>query len=220
MIFSRMLNKVPDQLEQFQIAQEAARQMFMTLGEDCKYHLDAVHTDDSQAHRRAYVRAVFAFIEGLLHCQKMSAINLGLLFGRITLYELVALDNANLEIDKKGEINPRDTFPKFTNNLKFTFRVYSKSIGSDFQLKLGGIGWESLGQAVKIRDRLMHPKSPNDLMVTYREVVTTQRAFNWFFFSYSSCSLFAQKAMCLKSGDESGLEEITEQISQVEARLK
>ncbi len=212
--------QIPDQLEQFQIAQEAARQMFETLSEDCKEHLDAIQETGGQVQRRAYVRAVFAFIEGLMYCQKMSTLNLGLLLGQVTLHELVALEDINLEIDSKGEIKTRNTFPKFLNNLKFVFKVYSKSIGSDFQLALGGVGWESLQKAVKIRDRLMHPKNPVELIVTDKEVEITQDAFAWFFFSYSLCSLFAQKAMCLKSDDNSELKVVTEQIAQLELKLK
>jgi hypothetical protein len=215
-----MATQIPDQLEQFQIAQAAARQMFETLGNDCKDHLEALQESGSQLHRRSYIRAVFAFIEGLLYCQKMSTLNLGLLFGAVTLHELVALENLTLEIDNKGDVKPRATFPNFLNNLKFVFKVYSKSIGSDFQLSLGGIGWESLQQAVKIRDRLMHPKDPKELIITEKEVMITQNAFTWFFLSYSLCSLFAQKAVCLRSGDKSDLEWIEEQIAQVTAKLK
>lgn len=211
--------EIPDQLEQFRIARKAADEMLETLGKDCKEHWDAVQKDASQVHRRAYVRAVFAFIEGLIHCQKMFASNLGILFGAVTLYELVALEDANLEIDGKGNVTMRPAFPKFLNNLQFAFKVYSKSIGSDFQLSLGGVGWESLKKAVKIRDRLMHPKEPIELVVSSGEVRTTRNAFDWFFFSYSLCSLYAEKALCLKSGDNAGTGRIVKQISKIEAEL-
>jgi hypothetical protein len=59
--------EIPGQLEQFRMAQDAARQMFETLGADCKEHLSAVHSNGKQLHCRAYVRAVFAFVEGVVH---------------------------------------------------------------------------------------------------------------------------------------------------------
>jgi hypothetical protein len=118
------------------------------------------------------------------------------------------------------EMESYSDFPKFLNNVKFAFKIYSKSIDSDFKLRLGGVGWRSLREAVKIRDRLMHPKEPSQLIITQDEILTTQEAFNWFFISYSLCSLYAQKAMCEKRGDTSELEGVIEKIQQLETKLK
>jgi hypothetical protein len=212
--------EIPDQLEQLRMAQDAARQMFETLGADCNEHLAAINSKSDQLHHRAYVRAVFAFVEGVIHWQKMSTINLGFLFGKVTLHELVALEGINLRVTKEGDVESYSDFPKFLNNIKFSFKVYSKSIDSDFKLELGGVGWQSLGEAVKIRDRLMHPKEPSQLIVTHNEIATTQEAFHWFSTSYTLCSLYAQKAMCEKSEDKSDLQSINQKIQQLKTTLK
>jgi len=167
--------EIPDQLEQFRIAQTSARQIFETLGQDCKAHLDVLEADGKQIHRRAYVRAVFAFMEGVIHWQKMSTLNLGILFGKVTLHELVVLEGINLKINDKGDVESYSDFPKFLNNIKFAFKIYSKSIDSDFELSLGGVGWQSVQKAVKIRDRLMHPKEPSQLIVTNEEAVILKK---------------------------------------------
>src|SRR2546423_1599813 len=101
--------------------------------------------------------------------------------------------------ETKLDVVDRPVFIKFLNNVKFSFRIHSKSIGSAFKLSLGGNGWQKLQEAVKVRDRLMHPKATTDLDVTDAEVKAAKTAFEWFLISYALCSHHAQKAARAKS---------------------
>ena len=173
-----------DALTGFSKSREEIRGMIRVLGQDCKEHYEAIQISNSQTHRRAYVRSVFAFIEGVLHRTKVATVRLGMLLGSISIHELVVLEGTQLEVNDKGDVNSKPLYPPFLSNIKLTFRTFSKSIGSSFSLNVGGQGWQNLREAVKVRDRLMHPKEVADLQVSDAEIEATKEAFDWFSISY------------------------------------
>lgn len=175
------------------------REMMRVLGQDCKEHYEATQINNNQTHRRAYVRSVFAFIEGVLHRTKVGTIHIGILLGSISSYELVVLEGARLEVDDKGSVTSKPLYPAFLNNVQFTFRTFSKSIGSSFNLSINGQGWKNLRKAVKVRDRLMHPKEATDLQVSDAEIEATKKAFEWFLISQNLSGHYAQKAIQTKT---------------------
>jgi hypothetical protein len=196
------------------------REMMRILGQDCKEHYDVIEINNSQTHRRAYVRSVFAFIEGMLHLSKVSTVHLGVLFGSISPYELVILEGVRLEVDDKGAVISKPLYPSFLNNVRFTFRVSAKCIGSSFNLNVNGQGWDNLRKAVKVRDRLMHPKEVLDLEVSDAEINTTKAAFEWFFISYTLSSHYTQKAIQAKtSASFEDIENLNTTIQRMEADL-
>jgi hypothetical protein len=188
-----------DILAEFPKDLQEIREMIWTLGQDCKEHYEAIHINNSQTHKRAYVRSVFAFIEGVLHRTKIETLHIGILLGSISSYELVVLEGARLEVDDKGRVTYKPLYPAFLNNVQFTFRTFSKSIGSSFELNTTGQGWKNLRRAVKVRDRLMHPREATDLQVSDAEIEATKKAFEWFFISQNLLSHYAQKAMQTKT---------------------
>ena len=175
------------------------RDMAQILGQDCADQYLIIQNDDNQMYRRAYVRSVFAFIEGILHRMKLTASHLGRSLRTLSVEEIVVINEVALDVNSKGEVVSKPVFIKFLNNVRFSFRIYSKSFGSSFELSLGGNGWQKLQECVKVRDRLMHPKATTDLEVTDSEVEAAKLAFNWFFISYGLCSHHAQKAIQAKT---------------------
>lgn len=196
--------------------------MAQVLGQDCKDQYLATQSNDSQMYRRAYVRSVFAFIEGILYRMKRTAGHLGWSLGNLTIAEMITIDERTFDIDDKGEIVDRPVFIKFLNNVKFSFKIYSKSIGSDFKLSLGGNGWQQLQKAVKVRDRLMHPKATTELDVTDEEVEAAKTAFEWFFINYALCSNYAQKATRTKTHSltQENIDALNAKIQELESELK
>jgi hypothetical protein len=72
-------------------------------------------------------------------------------------------------------------------------------VGSSFNLNTDGQGWKNLSKAVKVRDRLMHPKEVADLQVSNEEVGAAKKAFEWFFISHHLSELYVQKAAQAKT---------------------
>ncbi len=194
--------------------------MVQVLGDDCSEQYSSIQDNNSQTHRRAYVRSVFALIEGVLHRMKLTAAHMGSHMFTLSIPELVMINEETFDVDDKGEVVAKRVFVKFLNNVKFAFRTYSKSFGSSFELSLGGKGWWSLRECVKVRDRLMHPKTILDLEVTDAEVDATKIAFNWILLSYALCSHHAQKAAQRKgSASAENIADLNENIQSLEAKL-
>jgi hypothetical protein len=194
--------------------------MAQVLGQDCTDLYVETQRNNGSMYRRAYVRSVFAFIEGITYRMKRTAAHFSRLTDTLQLAELILIDERNFDIDDKGEVVARPAFIKFKNNVKFSFKVYSKSVGSSFELSLGG-GWQKLLNAVKVRDRLMHPKASSDLEVSDDEVEAANIAFKWFFISYALCGYHAQKGARVKtSPTPEAVAALDEQIKNLEAELK
>src|SRR2546423_13685811 len=129
--FNKFVTELNDNLKEL-------RDMMLVLGKDCAEQYSAIQSNDNHIYRRAYVRSVFAFIEGILHRMKRTALHLGKTVGTLTIAEIIMIDGASFEINDKGAIVSKPVFIKFLNNVKFSFKVYSKSVGSSFELSLSG----------------------------------------------------------------------------------
>jgi hypothetical protein len=68
------------------------------------------------------------------------------------LEERYLLDNAGRSSAKPGNFQP------FKPLLLFTFRIYGKNHGTDFEPELRDKGWQDFQDCIEIRDRVTHPK--------------------------------------------------------------
>jgi hypothetical protein len=194
--------------------------MAYIMGHDCKAHLEAGQDSQNQIARRAYVRSVFAFIEGIIFGMKQTSTYLGGPTGRLDIKELIAITEKTIEINGKGEAFEKPAFTRFVDNFKFTFRVFGKCHSSDFAPDLNTKGWSKLQDAIKVRDRLMHPKETSDLEVSNSELEAAKIAFDWFFINHALSSLEAGKAVKLKlSAPAEEIAESNEKISDLKRGL-
>jgi hypothetical protein len=210
----------PNLLIEFTRSFQDIGDMIQILGKDCKEHYEAIQNNQSQTQRRAYVRSVFALIEGVLYCTKTATASLGVLLSKLSINELVVLNGTQLEVNDKGDVASKPLHPRFLNNFKFTFKIFSKSLGSKFTLNISGQGWQSLCRAVKVRDRLMHPKIVSDLQVGDTEIIDTKSALEWFLYNHNLSGFYAQKALQDKSSTSvEDVAALDENIRRVEAEL-
>jgi hypothetical protein len=119
-----------------------------TLGSDLKY---ADGELEDQRHRRALVRAVFAFVEG-------------------TAFGLKRIVLESHEVFR-GKLAP---------NLRFIFGLGQKAFGRPVPIDFSHEGWAALKQSITVRNRLMHPKGVADLEVSHPELVAAANATAWF----------------------------------------
>lgn len=123
--------------------------MSLVLGSDCNEQYLEIEKSGDQMYRRAYVRSVFAFIEGILHRMKRTATHFGTAFETLTIAERVAIDGTSFESNDRGEVDSRPVFIKFLNSVKFALRVYSRSTRSSFELSIGGRGLAEIARYCK-----------------------------------------------------------------------
>jgi len=151
-----------------------------TLTSDILHILTNPMPGDDAASRRAYVRSVFALIEGGISA--MSALILEGQETHIGGWELKEADRVVLwdsVPDPSGE-RPEGGRATLVQRAKTVFkaggRVFAQPPPADF----GGEGFQAFRRAVMVRDRLMHPKRSADLIVTDDDMRDMAIARDWF----------------------------------------
>lgn len=143
---------------------------------DCEESL----AEDKQYLRRSYVRSLFAMIEGTIHCVK--ELEFGELYTRkkACIPTLVALKEEMFDIDEKGKIKKNTKFVMSANNLRFMVNTFERLYGKDLDLGIGTLRWTSFKRAIKIRNRITHPKEPGDLNISGKELAIAKNVNEWF----------------------------------------
>jgi hypothetical protein len=154
----------------------------MTSGIDCKDEIQAIRI--SVFARPSIVRSTFAFIEAIIFNLKVVALEDNETGTALSQAERSLCEERAYELNERGEIEARPARLRFRPNFRFGFRVASKRLGLSFDLETDGDGWGNLGKAVKIRDRLTHPKNAADLRVSDEELLTVLRARSWVAMEY------------------------------------
>lgn len=131
-----------------------------------------------QVDRRLIIRSAFATIDALAYRLKQVAFHSAGV-SKLTAAERTLCAEESYELTSNGEAEIRTARLRFLPNLRFAFRIVAKAEGVDFSLDVSGAGWQSVQKGVQVRDRLTHPKSVADLMVTDDEARVAIAAFLW-----------------------------------------
>ena len=128
---------------------------------------------------RNRVRAYFAYVEGLAYVlRQVTLVSLDGL-GVLTETELDQLQDQKRKINSTGKVTIFPAYMQMGDSLRFTLRCYPKGHGiNDYEPALGA-GWGSMAAAIKIRNRVTHPKSVADLTITPAEVACVDAARQW-----------------------------------------
>ena len=152
-------------------------QEYLLRGDVDKAH-DGLEDDPTEYHRRQYIRAVFAQLEGSTFSIKQLALTED--SSSLSNAEIALLRGEQYRLNDAGEARVSAAFLTLASDMKFAFRTYAKSVGLNYELPLTEPGWSALVRAKKVRDRLMHPRSANDLSVTDEELQCATVASEWF----------------------------------------
>jgi hypothetical protein len=120
--------------------------------------LDAM--PDDQTVRRAFIQSLWGFIEGSVY---------GMSDFLRTARELSSSEGGE-------KLTARE---KTTERVKTVLKCGGRDL-ADWQPDFGTAGWEALRANLKVRDRLMHPKSAGDVQIGDTEVDEARDAAAWF----------------------------------------
>jgi hypothetical protein len=149
------------------------------LRADVLHAREGLENDDpTEYHRRQYVRAVFAQLEGSTFTLKQLALPSDT--SSLTDAELALLRGETYRLNDAGKALVSPAHLTLASDMRFAFRTYAKSVGLRYELPVTEPGWSALLRAKKIRDRLMHPRTAKDLEVTDPELACTTEAAEWF----------------------------------------
>lgn len=171
------------------------------LAADIEKAVSMLQHEDSQFHRRVYVRALFAYFEGITYWIRQNAIEIDKLIlkrgGTIDwerhtlLYEDIPIIADNGKIEKQKQKG------SFKNRFAFSVRAFSEIV--QCKENVFDQGWQQLLTAVKIRDRLMHPKQGNDVLVSDEDVQACREGYTWFAHLVATKFIYYAQAMIKES---------------------
>lgn len=162
--------------------QTPLQQTFSTLDSDLQIARDQWHKSDTPFSRRTLIRTSAALMEGLVNQMGdfvLETIDCGVEF-MFTCSELSILKEETYNLNQKGVVESRSNFQPFLPRLLHTAHCFMRLFGEDFKPNTGVHGWECMQDLIKIRNRLMHPKSVIDLEVSDNDFQEAAKAVDWF----------------------------------------
>lgn len=134
-----------------------------------------------QLARRAYVRSLFAEMEGQVFGLKRIVLEIHEQEKKHLLPEEVFLLRELIpDLIDSGKVQTRSANLRFKPNLRFAFRKFAEILGAAYEMNVSDNGWAALDSSLTVRDRLMHPKDAPDLTVSDEELNTAGVAHIWF----------------------------------------
>lgn len=150
---------------------------------DAHWAEQALDKEDNQFTRRAYVRNVFAMIEGSILVLKQTVLFAPVPEGRVKKLspaEYALLSDKTYELKSNGQTKEQTKYLKLPENFRFTFGVLTKYFGTEFNLGVGTVAWDNFLAAQEIRNRITHPKTVTEFEVSDSELATCKEACSWF----------------------------------------
>jgi hypothetical protein len=98
---------------------------------------------------------------------------------RLHEHELPFLKERNYQLRENGQLAEQPLRLSLARNIKFTLMIVKRLLPFA-ETDLAGSGWRCLLAAMKVRDRIMHPKAQSDLEVSIQEVNDTAEGCYWF----------------------------------------
>jgi hypothetical protein len=135
--------------------------------------------------RRNLVRIFAAFVEGYSFVLKQIVLRLqDPLQEHLSIDELSKLKEIKLDstgqpvLDEHKALKRR--FLPLQDNFKFAVAMFGRLCGSKYAVSYGSAGYQAFRRTIPVRDRLMHPKTIEDLCVTDPEAMDLQAAWQWY----------------------------------------
>jgi len=161
-----------DSLEDF-------KKTFLVLYDDVMHASDWDENVSTQYECRIYIRTLFTYIE-TASFQFRSFAKDNISAGNFKNDEIALLREEEYVLNRNGHVaskkKPQATLP----SLLFSVRCYARIYETDFEVDTSHHSWGKMTELIRIRNRLVHPKSTNDLIVTDSDMVTALGTLEWF----------------------------------------
>jgi hypothetical protein len=147
----------------------------------CQQELEAAKVEDIQYRLRAFIRVLMAFIEGTIHQMRLVALSTGSK-AKLSTGEEFLLRGMTANLRDNGEVQVREGFypSGIDRNIKLAFRVFVQAIESKHKPDYGGKGWQCLQQLIEIRNRISHPMTAEEFLISGDEATAIKEAYVWF----------------------------------------
>jgi hypothetical protein len=193
------------------------------IADDASVELLAQLNHLSIAERRAVIRAIFACIEASsFYMRKHIVLHNGNLLSREVS---MALSEQQIDVSTSGGVDVKPLRASAISLLRLTVRVFGECYPPVEEYGLQGsacVGreFECVIPALRVRDRITHPKRIADLAISNEELATAASAFRWFDkFVVNSIALVAAHTLSDAKGLEAEIQRLQEAQARYESRL-
>jgi hypothetical protein len=170
--------------------ERTTKELIEILGDDynrChKGIIDIIDKDanaivESKFEVRQLVRSAFAYIEAVTFSVKCKAAERCMDKNiPITISERYFAAEVRYDLTDKGEIIERPAQIRLTQNIRFAFNLLARANQIEPLFDPSSKWWSCLRKAIKVRDRLMHPRMPGDLDISTDELLAVMDAKDGF----------------------------------------
>lgn len=132
---------------------------------------------DYEFFARQLIRAAFAYIEAVTFSVKAHSAGQCMERGlNISPEERYFATDVEFELNEKGEVVERNARISLARNVRFAIMLKERVWQVPKKFDPSVEWWSCFKAAIRIRDRLTHPKLPGDLDVTPEELLTVMKA--------------------------------------------
>lgn len=171
--------------------ERSTKEVIELLGQDCeRCHTELIASIDAgkvnskgnvsadyEFYARQLIRATFAYIEAVTFSVKAwSAWKCMEESIDITPQERYFATDIQYELNDRGGITEAVAKVSLARNIRFALAINRKAHEVDEPFDASIEWWSCLKEAIKVRDRLTHPKMPGDLDVSGEEIVKVLKA--------------------------------------------
>jgi hypothetical protein len=136
---------------------------------------------DYEYHARQLIRAIFAFLEAVTFSIKIKAAEYCLNHNRdISDAERFFAADVEHVLTDRGEVVERPARIRLADNIRFAFALQEKALGLTETFDPSKEWWSCLKSSIRVRDRLTHPKLPEDVDISGTEIVAALKAYDGF----------------------------------------
>ena len=154
------------------------------------------HQDHDLTFPRSAVSALFAGIEGSIFVLKQVFHDIPEFKSKLSEDEFFLLCDKTPMLSDKGEVFQRDTFIRLAPNVRFFERISNRLLRTNLDI-VNSKNWEKFKQAINVRNRITHPKSMDDMVVSKEELKAMYIVYEMF------VDFFSEIIQALKSSNMS-----------------
>lgn len=143
--------------------------------------MDAIERHDlaqTQSGKRDLIRTSFAAIEGASWIFREHVVEAARAMSELEPAEEVALSETSYQVTDQGRITEQTRFLPLPATVRLTARIAEK-LAPEVKVDFSGQDWAGLKEAIKIRNRITHPKSRADLILSDEDIQTSVGSLFW-----------------------------------------